>query len=295
MSLGDRLYAEIELNSKFYSKAFNSESFSYFSSAYFKQISVRLLAKQFIAHMLETVRAGVGDKNSLIDKLRPEHIKMHLNLYILTHRFLIDNHLEKLELNDLLSYTFFNEGGGKSDRGSDTAAVNAPTSLNELFQPFLLEYIRQQEDQFIKYIHKIYDIDRINCLAEDMSSLINNSRQSLTMSVSFHAHTRSHNLHSSRHSPVVHGSSSGIVDSVGGEMSIYRLENYHSPSVTDLFTIIHELLQTILQFDSENSELNLPHQICFVNLIKNKLLTYSAHIKKEYHKVCKSDSSSHEG
>jgi uncharacterized membrane protein YgcG len=68
------------------------------------------------------------------------------------------------------------------------------------------------------------------------------------------------------------------------------LENYYSPSVTDLFTILHELLQTILIFDTENSDLNLPQQMCFVNLIKSKLLTYSVHIKKQYNKIYRAGS-----
>jgi hypothetical protein len=263
-------------------------------------------------HLLETVQGngggGGGGGGALIDKLRPEHIKMHLNLYILTHRFLVDNRLDKLTLKDLVDYKLINsDGGGASSSSSALLSTTVPNSLNELFQPYLLEYIREQEDQFIKYIHKIYDMDRINCLADEMSSLIskNNKQNSLTMSFSFHAlesHRSPQQQPHSKRSPTGMRCSSGIaaaavesgINETTTTTSIYRLENYYSPSITDLFTIIHELLQTILQFDSENSELNLPHQLCFVNLIKNKLLTYSAHIKKEYHKVCKSDSSSYE-
>lgn len=67
--------------------------------------------------------------------------------------------------------------------------------------------------------------------------------------------------------------------------AIYELENYYSASVTDFFTIMHELLQTLLSFDSSDPVANLPHQIGFVNLIKSKLLAYSVHVKKEFQKI----------
>lgn len=67
--------------------------------------------------------------------------------------------------------------------------------------------------------------------------------------------------------------------------AIYDLENYYSASVTDFFTIMHELLQTLLSFDSSDPQANLPHQMGFVNLIKSKLLAYSAHVKKEFQKI----------
>jgi hypothetical protein len=95
---------------------------------------------------------------------------------------------------------------------------------------------------------------------------------------------------------VVGNSSSGHIKKKRGSTCVKALgdlENYHSPSVTDLFTILHELLQTILIFDSENSDLNLPQQMCFVNLIKSKLLTYSVHIKKQYNKIYRTGSISH--
>ena len=70
------------------------------------------------------------------------------------------------------------------------------------------------------------------------------------------------------------------------------LENYCSPSVTDLFTILHELLQLILKFNLNDSKLNYTHELCFVNLVKSKLIAYSAHVKKEFHKVYRRNSRS---
>ena len=68
------------------------------------------------------------------------------------------------------------------------------------------------------------------------------------------------------------------------------IENYCSPSVTDLFTILHELLQIILKFNSYEKKLNYVHELCFVNLVKSKLIAYSAHVKKEFNKVYRRNS-----
>ena len=65
------------------------------------------------------------------------------------------------------------------------------------------------------------------------------------------------------------------------------MENYCSPSVTDLFSILHELLQTVLLFNSNSPGQDLVHVMCYVNLVKSKLLAYSAHVKKEYYKMFK--------
>jgi len=51
--------------------------------------------------------------------------------------------------------------------------------------------------------------------------------------------------------------------------------SYYSSSVTDLFCILHELLNIILKFDTKID----------TNLIKSKLLIYIAHVKNEYYKL----------
>ena len=181
--------------------------------------------------------------------MQSDLIKLHLNLHLLIKRFIAQNHLEKVQIEPHIGY------------------------LSELFQPFLLEYIRLQEDQFIKYVHKIYDVARINALAEEIAHIVDHSRVVLLSTNSLEATSGSNDL----------------VDKYSIDLkstkAIYDLENYYSASVTDFFTIMHELLQTLLLFDSKNSETNLPHQMSFVNLIKSKLLAYSAHVKKEYQKI----------
>ena len=200
--------------------------------------------------------------------------------------------------------------------------IFAYVSLGELFQPFLLEYIRLQEDQFIKYAHKIYDVSRINQLAEEIAHMIEHSRVVLLSMSSLDAVGLPGNGNTSCGNAGVtspNGSfnnynynnigglsqSGGGMSGVGGgsnmglpnelvdkysidlksTKAIYDLENYYSASVTDFFTIMHELLQTLLSFDTNDSKANMPHQMGFVNLIKSKLLGYSAHVKKEFQKI----------
>lgn len=239
-------------------------------------------------------------------------IKQHLNLHLLIKRFMIEYGL-----------------GNQEQRGR----ASSDMSLGELFQPFLLEYIRLQEDQFIKYAHKIYDVSRINQLAEEIAHMIEHSRVVLlsmsSLDVAGSPVTTTMTTNGTNGSPFgpnsqmmsstnggglgsPHGFgvgggggggsggpagnnnlglSSEIVDKYSidykSTKAIYDLENYYSASVTDFFTIMHELLQTLLSFDSADPNANLPHQMGFVNLIKSKLLGYSAHVKKEFQKIYK--------
>lgn len=214
-------------------------------------------------------------------------IKQHLNLHLLLKRFLIEN-----GLNLIPDFPY------------------SVASLSELFQPFLLEYIRLQEDQFIKYAHKIYDVSRINTLAEEIANMIEHNRVVLLSMSSIDAASGNVTSGSVSAGSGSIGGGGGARDSVSGvsltrigsssishelidkysidlksTKAIYDLENYYSASVTDFFTIMHELLQTLLSFDSSDPQANLPHQMGFVNLIKSKLLAYSAHVKKEFQKI----------
>jgi hypothetical protein len=255
---------EIELNNQIYFKAFSSYK-SHFEhpNPSFKTICIRLLAKKYLCDVLETIR----NDPSIIIKLRADHVKLHLNLYLIIQSFLSENKLDSLSLKELISFSYF-----KND--FELRLINEPLkcknfmydSLNEVFQPFLIEFIQIQEDQFIKYINKIYDSDKIRIMAREIASVL---------------HENDEYIKSSSYSLSKFGKDS--MDS--SKRCLNDIENYYSPSVTDLFTILHELLQTVLLFDSKNSDSNIPHQICFVNLIKSKLLTYSALVKKEYQKI----------
>lgn len=199
-------------------------------------------------------------------------IKQHLNLHLLVKRFYVEN---KLNMPQTESYSV--------------------TSLNEIFQPFLLEYIRLQEDQFIKYAHKIYDVTRINQLAKEIAHMIEHNRVILLSMSSLDTVGLTGSSSATGVSMNTNGNGGmaslpyELIDKysidVKSTKAIYDLENYYSASVTDFFTIMHELLQTLLSFDSSDSNANLPHQMGFVNLIKSKLLGYSAHVKKEFHKI----------
>ena len=255
---------EIELNNQIYFKAFSPYK-SYFEhpNPSFKYICIRLLAKKYLCDVLETIR----NDPSIIMKFRADHVKLHLNLYLIIQSFLCENKLDSLALKELISFSYF-----KND--FELRLINEPLkcknfmydSLNEFFQPFLIEFIQIQEDQFIKYINKIYDSDKIRVLAREIASVLHENDEYIKSS--------SYSL-----------SKFGKESSDSSKRCLNDVENYYSPSVTDLFTILHELLQTVLLFDSKNSDSNIPHQICFVNLIKSKLLTYSALVKKEYQKI----------
>ena len=142
-------------------------------------------------------------------------------------------------------------------------------NLNEFFQPFLTEFIYQQEDQFIKYVYKIYDIDKINKIAHDVSSAMHYYKTNKSFSVarqSFLASLNSANgsagnmmlLNSHNKLNLLNRNDS---PNVKLNKILAEMENYYSTSVTDLFTILHELLQTIIQFDSDDSNLNLMYHV----------------------------------
>jgi HPt (histidine-containing phosphotransfer) domain-containing protein len=250
--VSQKLSLELSLNEKFYQQAFSVYAASFSPDFNFRSFCTRVLVKRFLVEVLDTVRNSADS----IGRMRSENVKAHLNLHLLVKRFLADNHLDRYTLDEFLLF------------GSQPVArLPEFSSLNELFQPFLIEFIRDQEDQFIKYIHKIYDTDKISLLAEEIVDKLNQQTD----------------VHHSL------ASSSALFDATAIQaataMHGFELKNYSSPSVTDLFTILHELLQTIVLFDSKNSDTNLAHQLCFVNLIKSKLLAYSAHVKCEYHKI----------
>jgi hypothetical protein len=113
-------------------------------------------------------------------------------------------------------------------------------------------------------MHKIYDWDKIVSLANEISESISKSKKPFA--------ANSYSLKT-------------IQTQSKDSRRLSDLQNYYSTSVTDLFTILHELLNTVVQFDTNDSDLNFSHQMCFVSLLKTKLLTYSNMIKKEYHQV----------
>ena len=265
--LENKLLIEINLNDRIYSSAFEIYENYFINTFKFKFIVKRILIKEFLFYLLEIIKIS----NQILDKLRPEHIKLNLKLYLHLQRFLIDNSIDKFSLNELLNYSFFieNKTSPKKTTHSENDCLK---SLNEIFQPFLLEFIKNQEDQFIKYMHNIYNIDKINDLVQEISNAINLNKINLNTATSQISNSNNPKRQKSYFD-------------LKSLKKLTDFENYYSPSVTDLFTILHELLHTILQFDTKNSDLNLPHQLCFVNLIKNKLLTYATHVKNEFHKV----------
>ncbi len=200
---------EIEVNSQQYSKPFMAAYKSHFES--FKSLCVRLLCKKYLCDVLETIR----NDSSVILKLRAEHVKLHLNLYLLIQGFLHENRLDNFKLNDLISYSFF-----KND--FELKLINEPLrcrnfmydSLNEFFQPFLIEFIQIQEDQFIKYINKIYDSDKIRTLAKDIAAVLHQNDEYIKSSYSLSLQQQN---------------SVKVKDP--NSRSLNDIENYYSPSV----------------------------------------------------------------
>ncbi len=323
------LNLEIELNTTLYIKPFLSTYEQNFEKEsdqnFFRNTIIRILTRKYLITLIQTIHSD----REFISKLRLEHVKQHLNLFLFIKSFLSEFSLDKLSLKDLMQFSFFesNNNGSKFDPlleeeekepidnlmrkrmssttagqlevdvGGDLIFMHATNfknlnSLNELFQPFLIEFIHEQEDQFIKYIYKIYDNDKLNRLAKDVAHSINENRLH-TIYIKYKNSINNNKIDSIKSSPTTGPFQKNNNKSKRGSSmirSLNDLENYHSPSVTDLFTILHELLQTILLFDTDNSDLNLPQQMCFVNLIKSKLLTYSCHIKKQYNKIYRAGS-----
>lgn len=233
-----KLLIEIDVNDKYYFNAFTDY---FFNRKQFKSICVRLILKELLAQLLDLVSMS----QEAILYLHPDDVKQILNLYLFLHRFIIDNNLEKISFYDLINYTFLSN---KSISNLSTNSNSNQINLNELFQPFLLVFIREQESKFISYIDKLYDMNKINILADEID-------KSLSISTKLSSYSLNSN----------------------GETSSSSASNpkYYSSSVTDLFTILHELLDIILQFDTNID----------TNLIKNKLLIYIAHVKNEYYKL----------
>ena len=167
--LTQKMFAEIELNERFYYMPFSAYAVFGESETGLRTICTRVLIKKFACEMLDTVR---NDKLTM-SKLKSKDVKLHLNLYLSLKTFLSENKLDELSLRDLLSYSFFRNKSELKlvNEGSDFENLKVD-SLSELFQPFLLEFLREQEDQFIKYIHKIYDADRLFDLASEMANAV---------------------------------------------------------------------------------------------------------------------------
>lgn len=229
--ISQKLFLEIEINEKLYFRAFFYFS-PYFSNEFgFRQFCTRLLIKRLLIELLDTIR----NDPDIIGKMRPENIKLHLNLHLLIKRFLADNGLDRLSLREMLSC------------GNDDAVYlsNNLSSLNELFQPFLLEFIREQEDQFIKYIHKIYDTDKINSLAEEIAKTINeNCPEMLQFNINNNYNNTNYNngtVFMSSLAMATAAATSINSDSYSLDLksnrAIYDLENYYSPSVRNYFLI----------------------------------------------------------
>jgi len=147
-----RLIIEIELNAKFYYEAFNEY---YFNQKQFKLVCVRIITKCLLQDLIEFIVAS----EEMLAYLSADEIKKILNLYLLTDSFINDNNLKDVSLCDLLSYTCRNQD---SSNASITSSNYVNVQLNELFQPFLFDYIKEQESKFIIYINKLYDMNNIN-------------------------------------------------------------------------------------------------------------------------------------
>ena len=192
-----QLTTEIDINDKYYYDAFNDY---FFNRKQFKSICVRLILKEFVSQLLELISVS----KEIISHLHSSDVKKILNLYLFVHHFIVDNNLKKFSLNDLLSYSFMPPNQSQNSLNNSNSC-----SLNELFQPFLLLYIDEQETKFTRYIDKLYDMNKINSLAEEIEkSLAVNKNSYYSIS--------------------------------DGELNVDPGNVKHfSTSVTDLFTILH--------------------------------------------------------
>ena len=159
--LSSYLPIEIEINSKLYSELFLSSYASFESQQSFEMVCTRLVVKHFLHLTFEIIK---NDQCSVLT-LKSNDVKLHLNLYLNMRHFLAGLSLSECPLEDLASFTFLGNGYELNKYRY--------LSLSEFFQPFLIEYIRIQEDQFIKYIHKIYDADKLTDIAAEMANLLN--------------------------------------------------------------------------------------------------------------------------
>jgi hypothetical protein len=158
---------QIETSSDLYADSFLSNYANFENKASFKKIITRLFWKYFLTKIFQVIK---NDTCSIL-KLKSSDVKLHLNLFLHINQFLIDNQLNNYTLQQMISYTFLNK--------KSTQSKLKCKSLNEYFQPFLIEYIRIQEDQFIRYITKIYDADKLTEISIEIANMLNNRRVSI--------------------------------------------------------------------------------------------------------------------
>ncbi len=165
--LTNLLPSQIETSFDLYADSFLSNYAGFVNKASFKKIITRLFWKYFLTKIFQIIK---NDTCSIL-KLKSSDVKLHLNLFLHINQFLVDNQLNNFTLQQMASYTFLNK--------KSTQTKLKCKSLNEYFQPFLIEYIRIQEDQFIRYITKIYDADKLTEIAIEIANMLNNRRVSI--------------------------------------------------------------------------------------------------------------------
>ena len=150
---------EIEIHSNLFANAFLSNYTNFKNKSVFEKIISRLFLKFLLVKVFK-----IKNDTCTILTLRSSDVKLHLNLFLSIKQFLADSLLNNHTILELISFTFLDK--------DITQFQLKCQSLNEFFQPFLLEYIRIQEDQFIKYISKLTDADKITEITMEVANLL---------------------------------------------------------------------------------------------------------------------------
>ena len=150
---------QLEMCSTLFEHSFLVNYTTFESKNSIEKMITRLYLKYFLLKVLQ-----IKNDTCTILTLSISDIKLHLNLFLHIKQFLVDNLLSNCTIFELVSHTYL--------ENDNTQLKLKFKSLNEFFQPFLLEYIRIQEDQFIKYITKLTDADKLNEITMEIANLL---------------------------------------------------------------------------------------------------------------------------
>lgn len=249
--ISDKIPEELNLQEKLFSCAFSpiipQERFNF--------LCTKILMSYAFYELKEILEIDIQS----LEKMRPEHIRAHINLYILVKDFYASR---SDDIRLALQSKEFDKTFEKIFDAKLTSILNLE-ELCQLFQPFLLEFINLQDDQFIKYMNNMHEVEKLQDLIRKLSS---NDKSKGSM--------RSHKIDLYELNP-------HLLD----ETVMKSIEKYYSPSITDLFTIFYEILKTIMHFHTSNTCLNAIHQASFARFVKNKILSYLILLKNEFYTI----------
>ena len=209
------------------------------------RVAMRLLERR-------AIECAGGHSAASCVLLQLDRVKSYVNLFLLLSHALDENRSNE---SDDKERTKEEEEDDNDNDEVETICVS------EAFMPYMLEYIRLQEDQFVKYLHRMFQPeDALQRMIDEWRQ--RRPRRKISLGAALAAKRD---------------------DERGGEMCFW-------PSVLDLFTIMHELWTTVRTFTVSKNLGHLgehwPRLVArFVDLVKLEMLAYLTALHNEHDKL----------